>query len=103
MFSYADENDNVNNSESKRCSDSPMENNDRSDDEQNKRGLSGDSGNSMGIKRERNECSKNDETDAENSTSNSGEHLSIPFFFLFSYKINSRFQTKFRMRTILQT
>lgn len=90
-FSFADENDNVHNSESKRSSDSPIENNNRSDDEQNKRGHSGDSSNSMGIKRERNECSKNDETDAENSTSNSGEHLSISF----SYKINRRFQIKF--------
>lgn len=79
-LSFAEDSDNVNNSESKRSSDSPMDNNDRSDDEQNRRGHSGDSSNSMGIKRERNECSKNDETNAENSTSNSGEHLSISFF-----------------------
>lgn len=65
-----------------------MENNDQSEDERNKRGHSGDSSNSMGIKRERNECSKNDETDAENSISNSGEHLSLSF----SHKINPRFQ-----------
>lgn len=74
-FKHIDDNENENeNSESKQSEQNSLDNNSNSDDEQ-KRGNSGDSSNSLEIKREQNEnCStKIDRNDGENNTVNNGE------------------------------